>query len=154
MLNASNETIKMQTYRNALHPLGVVFPKDNRGGSTNQPSPGRSHAAPTIPLSTSGGDRYTGAIFVNMKKIRIRWLEQDARRRNTLKKRRSGVIKKAEEQHMLCDVQTCVIFFSPNEDQPAAFRSVEQAVKSSRTFKQQPQFNRGNLMHIISSSFR
>ncbi|CAA6671821.1 unnamed protein product [Spirodela intermedia] len=85
-------------------------------------------------------------IFIPRKKTRIRWLEDDARRRATLKKRRRGIIKKAEELHILCDVQTCVLIFSPNEEQPEVFPNIEQAVEMCRRFKQLPKFNRANLM--------
>ncbi|CAA7408987.1 unnamed protein product [Spirodela intermedia] len=92
-------------------------------------------------------NRHVVGPFVPKKKIKIRWLEEDARRRETLRKRRSGIIKKAEELHILCDVQTCIVIFSPNDDQPEVFPSIKQAVEMCRRFKQLPEFNRGNLMH-------
>ncbi|RZC82245.1 hypothetical protein C5167_045033 [Papaver somniferum] len=47
-----------------------------------------------------------------VSKIEIKYIENKTNRRVTYAKRQSGILKKAKELSILCDVQVCLIIFS------------------------------------------
>lgn len=61
------------------------------------------------------------------KKVKLAWIENDNTRAIILRKRRAGLLKKVKELSILCDVNACMIIFSPNEAVPVVWPSVETA---------------------------
>ncbi|XP_057488754.1 agamous-like MADS-box protein AGL80 [Actinidia eriantha] len=52
------------------------------------------------------------------KKVKLAFITNSAARRASLRKRKIGIIKKAEELCTLCDVEACAIIFSSFENDP------------------------------------
>lgn len=50
--------------------------------------------------------------------MKLVWIQNDAARKATFKKRRKGLIKKVSELSTLCDVKACAMVFSPYEVAP------------------------------------
>ncbi|XP_026443087.1 floral homeotic protein PMADS 1-like [Papaver somniferum] len=46
------------------------------------------------------------------RKIEIKFIENTTKRKATYSKRRSGILKKARELSILCDVHVCLVMFS------------------------------------------
>ncbi|KAL0900350.1 hypothetical protein Bca101_084311 [Brassica carinata] len=61
------------------------------------------------------------------KKVKLALVENEYSRAVTLKKRRSGLVKKVKEISILCDVKACLIMFSPKEAEPMVWPSAEAA---------------------------
>ncbi|VVA97278.1 unnamed protein product [Arabis nemorensis] len=61
------------------------------------------------------------------KKVKLAWVANENSRTMSLKKRRLGIVKKARELTILCDVRVCIIIFSPKETEPIVWPSVEAA---------------------------
>lgn len=61
------------------------------------------------------------------KKVKLAWVANESSRVISLKKRRLGLVKKARELTILCDVKGCMIIFSPNEAEPTVWPSAEAA---------------------------
>ncbi|OWM84748.1 developmental protein SEPALLATA 2-like [Punica granatum] len=49
-------------------------------------------------------------------KLVLRFIANDRSRKMTFKKRKEGLLKKAEELSILCDIDTCVVIHSPDDD--------------------------------------
>ncbi|MQM00418.1 hypothetical protein Taro_033151 [Colocasia esculenta] len=80
------------------------------------------------------------------RKIKIHLLREDPQRRSTFKKRRKGIMKKAEELHILCEVDTCVIIYGAGESEPKVWPDTEEAARMCRDFKQLPEMERMRMM--------
>ncbi|KDP29698.1 hypothetical protein JCGZ_18633 [Jatropha curcas] len=52
------------------------------------------------------------------KKVKLVWIVNDAARKASLKKRRTGLLKKVSELTTLCDVSAFAIIYSPDETEP------------------------------------
>ncbi|CAE6014064.1 unnamed protein product [Arabidopsis arenosa] len=61
------------------------------------------------------------------KNIKLAWVENDNARAISLRTRRVGLLKKVKELSILCDINACIIIFSPNEAEPMVWPSVETA---------------------------
>lgn len=61
------------------------------------------------------------------KKVKLAWVENDQSREISLKKRSIGLMKKVKELTILCDVNACMIVFSPDEVEPMVWPSLETA---------------------------
>ncbi|XP_023640356.1 agamous-like MADS-box protein AGL80 [Capsella rubella] len=61
------------------------------------------------------------------KNVKLAWVENDKARAKSLKQRREALLKKVKELTILCDIQACLIIFSPNEVGPVVWPSVEKA---------------------------
>ncbi|KMZ72068.1 hypothetical protein ZOSMA_16G00320 [Zostera marina] len=62
------------------------------------------------------------------KKVKLVWIQNDAARRATFKKRRKGLIKKVSELSTLCDVKACALVFSPYDTAPEIWPQDNQDV--------------------------
>ncbi|MQM00415.1 hypothetical protein Taro_033150 [Colocasia esculenta] len=100
---------------------------------------------PPLPIPTSLA---TNASWPSSskKKNKIQWLGDDTHRRATFRKRRKGIMKKAEELHILCGVKTCAIIYGPGEQQPEVWPSAEEAARICRGFRQMPELQQLRMM--------
>lgn len=60
-------------------------------------------------------------------KLKIRRLESSSNRQVTYSKRRSGILKKAKELSVLCDIDIVLLMFSPT-GKPTIFRGARRSV--------------------------
>lgn len=74
------------------------------------------------------------------KKVKLALVENENSRALTLKKRRSGLVKKVKELSILCDVKACLIMFSPKEVEPMVWPSAEAARNILKDFNALPDF--------------
>ena len=76
------------------------------------------------------------------KKIEIKEVEKDYRRRGTLKKRRDNIIKKADELREAIGVDVAAVIYSPGEDSPVVYPDFEVAQAACRDFMRLPAADR------------
>lgn len=76
------------------------------------------------------------------KKVKLALMENEKSRAITLKKRRSGLVKKVKEISTLCDVKACLIMFSPKEAEPMVWPSAEAARNLLKDFDALPAFTK------------
>ncbi|XP_074590100.1 agamous-like MADS-box protein AGL80 [Curcuma longa] len=50
------------------------------------------------------------------RRVKLAFIENEGARRSTLKKRRSGLIKKVQQLSVLCDVDACLLIYAPGEE--------------------------------------
>ncbi|XP_020199163.1 agamous-like MADS-box protein AGL80 [Aegilops tauschii subsp. strangulata] len=73
------------------------------------------------------------------KKVTLQYIPNDSTRRGTFKKRRRGLMKKASELAILCDVRACMLVYGEGETVPEVFPSHDGAVKILNIFKKMPE---------------
>lgn len=74
------------------------------------------------------------------KKVNLQWLSNSSSRRATFKRRRAGLLKKAEDLATLCNVKVCVVVYGDGETQPTVWPSNEVEAKQILTqFKEMPE---------------
>ncbi|XP_020199157.1 agamous-like MADS-box protein AGL80 [Aegilops tauschii subsp. strangulata] len=73
------------------------------------------------------------------KKVTLQYTPNDSTRRGTFKKRHRGLMKKASELAILCDVRACVLVYDEGEMVPEVFPSHVGAVKILNIFKNMPE---------------
>lgn len=56
-------------------------------------------------------------------KVKLAYIVNDSERKATFKRRKTGIMKKAEELSILCGVDTCAIIFSPYDPEPEVWPS-------------------------------
>ncbi|XP_043725757.1 agamous-like MADS-box protein AGL80 [Telopea speciosissima] len=61
------------------------------------------------------------------RKVKLAFMQNDAARKATYKKRRSGIMKKVKELSTLCDVTACAIVYGPYEPKPEVWPSPPEA---------------------------
>lgn len=69
------------------------------------------------------------------KRIKIEWIQNNHQRKATFKKRKSGIMKKAQELHTLCGVETSVVIFGAGDSPSEAWPSWDKAAEMCRTFR-------------------
>ena len=77
-----------------------------------------------------------------MKKVKLEYIAGDAARKLSLKKRKSGLFKKARELSILCDINACIIIFIPNSPHPEVWPNLHDASSILRSFKNLPDSQR------------
>nr|ASZ79980.1 MADS89 [Bambusa multiplex] len=75
------------------------------------------------------------------KKVNLLRIANDSTRRTTFKKRRKGLMKKAQELSTLCDVKACVVVYGEGEAQPEVWPSVPAARSILERFKAMPELD-------------
>ncbi|XP_048566825.1 agamous-like MADS-box protein AGL80 [Triticum urartu] len=73
------------------------------------------------------------------KKVTLQYIPNDSTRRGTFKKRRRGLMKKASELAILCDVRACVLVYGEGETVPEVFPSHAGAAKILNIFRKMPE---------------
>lgn len=81
------------------------------------------------------------------KKVKLGWIVSDSARKASLKKRRTGLLKKVSELCILCGVIACVIIYSENEAEPVYFPPSRSEVEEIlRRFEQIPEMEKNRKM--------
>jgi hypothetical protein len=75
------------------------------------------------------------------KKVTLQYIPNDSTRRGTFKKRRRGLMKKAGELAILCDVKACVVVYGEGDSMPEVFPSSSEAVAILNQFKSMPELD-------------
>ncbi|CAM0877935.1 unnamed protein product [Alopecurus aequalis] len=75
------------------------------------------------------------------KKVSLRYIPNDSTRRGTFRKRCRGMMKKASELSILCDVKACVVVYGERESVPEVFPSHAKAVSILNNFKNMPELD-------------
>ncbi|KAF7139504.1 hypothetical protein RHSIM_Rhsim07G0199200 [Rhododendron simsii] len=68
-------------------------------------------------------------------KVNLTYISNDSARRVTLRKRESGLMKKAEEITTLCGIDACAIIFRPNDPEPNVWPSQLEAQRVISRFR-------------------
>ncbi|RDX92288.1 Agamous-like MADS-box protein AGL80, partial [Mucuna pruriens] len=61
--------------------------------------------------------------IMTRKKVELTYITNDSKRKTTLRKRKTGLIKKIGEISVLCGVEACAIIYTPNNPQPEVWPS-------------------------------
>ncbi|KAJ1276262.1 hypothetical protein BS78_05G201500 [Paspalum vaginatum] len=76
------------------------------------------------------------------KKVNLQWISNNPNRRATYKRRRDGLMKKANELTTLCGIKVCVVVYGEGEGnnkvQPETWPSEEEAKQFLTRFKEMP----------------
>lgn len=72
------------------------------------------------------------------KKLRLAFIINQAKRKAAYKKRKKGMLKKLDELIVLCDVQAGAIMYSPFEQEPVIWPSVEMVQQTLARFRRLP----------------
>ncbi|MED6123142.1 hypothetical protein PIB30_046457 [Stylosanthes scabra] len=88
------------------------------------------------------------------KKVELKYIANDSKRRATLKKRKSGLIKKVDEISTLCGVDACAIMYTPNDPRPEVWPSPSEVTRMIARFKEMPELEQGKKMMSQESFLR
>jgi SRF-type transcription factor (DNA-binding and dimerisation domain) len=81
------------------------------------------------------------------KKVNLAWIANDSNRRATFKKRKKGLLKKAQELSTLCDVKMCVVVYGGPQDREAeAWPSAAESQRILRRFRSMPETEQSKKM--------
>ncbi|XP_074292126.1 agamous-like MADS-box protein AGL80 [Silene latifolia] len=74
------------------------------------------------------------------QKVKLQYIENNTNRKVTYKKRSKGLQKKAEELHILCGVDVCVIVYGPYDKDPVVWPiSQAEAVRILLEYRSRPE---------------
>ncbi|GMJ14757.1 hypothetical protein HRI_005144900 [Hibiscus trionum] len=76
------------------------------------------------------------------RKVSLAWIENNSSRRSSLKKRRLGLIKKVSELATLCGIEACLIIYSPQENEPMVWPSLDEVKRLVGKFYLVPEHER------------
>ncbi|KAJ8899974.1 hypothetical protein K2173_024085 [Erythroxylum novogranatense] len=88
------------------------------------------------------------------KKVKLVWIGNDAARRASLKKRRSGLLKKVSELTILCGVQAFVVIYGPDDPEPTIWPSRAELKQLMLKFQGMPEIDRCKKMMNQESYLR
>ncbi|EXB57549.1 Agamous-like MADS-box protein AGL80 [Morus notabilis] len=80
------------------------------------------------------------------KKVKLAYITNDSARKATFKKRKKGLIKKITELSTLCDIDACVIIYSPYDAQPEVYPSPLGLQQVLARFKKMPEMEQSKKM--------
>lgn len=80
------------------------------------------------------------------KKVNLGYIEDDHARKATFRKRKAGIMKKANELSTLCGVDGCAIVFSPYNPQPNVWPSESGAQRVLARFMDIPELEQTRRM--------
>ena len=72
------------------------------------------------------------------RKVTLQYIPHDSTRHHRFKKRLKGLMKKADELAILCDVKTCILVYDEGKAAPEVFPSQVEAVDILNQFKSMP----------------
>ncbi|MED6152189.1 hypothetical protein PIB30_089476 [Stylosanthes scabra] len=88
------------------------------------------------------------------KKVELKYIANDSKRRATLKKRKGGLIKKVDEISTLCGVDACAIMYTPNDPRPEVWPSPSEVTRMISRFKEMPELEQSKKMMSQESFLR
>ncbi|XP_008246386.1 PREDICTED: agamous-like MADS-box protein AGL80 [Prunus mume] len=80
------------------------------------------------------------------KKVSLTYITNDSARKATFKKRKKGLMKKANELSTLCDIQACVIIYSQYESHPEVWPSPLGVQRIVSQFRSLPEMDQSKKM--------
>ncbi|KAL4297216.1 hypothetical protein GQ457_12G012680 [Hibiscus cannabinus] len=80
------------------------------------------------------------------RKVTLAWITNNSNRRASLKKRRLGLIKKVKELTTLCGIDACLVIYSPQENEPMVWPSVDEVKRLVGKFYFVPELERSKKM--------
>ncbi|KAK8685656.1 hypothetical protein V6N13_041655 [Hibiscus sabdariffa] len=80
------------------------------------------------------------------RKVTLAWITNNSNRRASLKKRRLGLIKKVKELTTLCGIDACLVIYSPQENEPMVWPSVDEVKRLVGKFYLVPELERSKKM--------
>ncbi|KAF4375673.1 hypothetical protein F8388_014395 [Cannabis sativa] len=86
------------------------------------------------------------AKIMTRKKVKLAYINNDASRKATYKKRKKGLIKKVSELSTLCGVDACAIIYSPYNTQPEVYPSPGGVHRIVKKFKKMPEIEQSKKM--------
>ncbi|KAF4352853.1 hypothetical protein G4B88_024780 [Cannabis sativa] len=84
--------------------------------------------------------------IMTRKKVKLAYINNDASRKATYKKRKKGLLKKVSELSTLCGVDACAIIYSPYDTQPEVYPSPGGVHRIVKKFKKMPEIEQGKKM--------
>ncbi|XP_058783794.1 agamous-like MADS-box protein AGL80 [Vicia villosa] len=81
-------------------------------------------------------------------KVKLAFIENDAARKSTYKKRKNGVLKKVDELSTLCGIEACAIIFGPYDPQPEIWPAQVGVQKVLSKFMTVPEIEKSKKMVI------
>ncbi|XP_057755491.1 agamous-like MADS-box protein AGL80 [Arachis stenosperma] len=88
------------------------------------------------------------------KKVELKYIANDSKRRVTQKKRKSGLIKKVDEISTFCGVDACAIIYSSDDPQPEVSSSPSGVNRVISRFKEMPELEQSKKMMSQESFLR
>lgn len=79
-------------------------------------------------------------------KVNLAYIEDDSARKTTFKKRKSGLMKKADELSTLCGVEGCAILYNPYDPQPNVWPAELEARNVLERFRNIPEVEQSRRM--------
>ncbi|MFS7931041.1 putative transcription factor MADS-type1 family [Helianthus anomalus] len=76
-------------------------------------------------------DMFLQLIFMGRAKLKMELIAKEKTRNTTYHKRKQGIIKKANEFSILCDVDTSIIIFPPNSNEPEIWPENPDKIKKN-----------------------
>ncbi|KAK8685657.1 hypothetical protein V6N13_041656 [Hibiscus sabdariffa] len=80
------------------------------------------------------------------RKVTLAWITNNSNRRASLKKRRQGLIKKMKELTTLCGIDACLVIYSPQENEPMVWPSMDEVKRLVGKFYLVPELERSKKM--------
>ncbi|XP_021833902.1 agamous-like MADS-box protein AGL80 [Prunus avium] len=80
------------------------------------------------------------------KKVSLTYITNDSARKATFKKRKTGLMKKANELSTLCDIQACVIIYIQYESHPEVWPSPLGVQRIVSQFRSLPEMDQSKKM--------
>lgn len=87
------------------------------------------------------------------KEVKLAWIANDSTRRTTLRKRRNGLLKKASELSILCNVKVCAVIYDPEKPEPEVWPSASEAMNILHEFKAMPEYGRRGTRRVDQEGF-
>ncbi|KAK7380676.1 hypothetical protein VNO78_33191 [Psophocarpus tetragonolobus] len=79
-------------------------------------------------------------------KVKLAFIDNDAKRKTTYKKRKNSLLKKTEELSTLCGLQACAIVYGPNDDEPEIWPSASGVQNVLAKFRSEPKSEQSKRM--------
>ncbi|KAK1388692.1 agamous-like MADS-box protein AGL80 [Heracleum sosnowskyi] len=80
------------------------------------------------------------------KKVKLAFINNDASRKATYKKRKKGLMKKVNELSTLCGIDACAIIYSPYDSQPEVWPNTMGVQRVLAQFKRMPEMEQSKKM--------
>ncbi|XP_057999493.1 agamous-like MADS-box protein AGL80 [Hevea brasiliensis] len=80
------------------------------------------------------------------KKVKLAYITNDSARKETLKRRKKGLMKKVSELSTLCGIDACAIIYSPHDSQPEVWPSLVGVQSMLAQFENIPQMEQSKKM--------